>query len=275
MDHHSISKIESLERRCLMSASVTAHLRYGFLIVDGTKGPDDIDVSLVGSDIVVMDGSTQVISEPESSVHIFIIKGKGGGDTITLDSSLDNSLLGASSVPGCKVFEAGNTANTIDDDSDVVWFIGMGNGANTITAMDPNDFMEITVGRGADTITGGDGRFGIVTGNGGDQTVTLGNGGSHVYYRGDGTLTVGSGTVVCGNAPDTVDASAGENDIWAGPHTVVSGSTDDYVCVGKDPTSNISGVPSANITRKDARRHALGYILNYIHFPKWPVVEPP
>lgn len=266
MNRHSISQIEVLERRCLMSASATAHFRNRYLIVRGTKGPDDLTVSQPGADIIVTDGSTQLISTPASSVYVISIKGGGGGDTITIESSVTGNTVGEGAA--MYITDLGKGGNTINDQSNIDGpKIRVGNGANTID-VSSSYYLLIKTGNGADTVTvgaGGEvGGVGLVTGTG-DQTVTLGsNYGANVYYRGDGTVTMGGGDIVSGNSPDTINLN-GYDAIWAGPRSVISGSSNDTVYTGPDPVTNISGVPSSNIVPKDPRRYALRYDLSYNH----------
>lgn len=259
MSRHELSLMEQLECRWLMSA--TARVHRGALLVNGTKGPDAVTVSESNGDIVVMNGSDQLISTPASGFGTVRINGKGGGDTITIDSSFDS---GDGLPLNLDITDLGNGGNTINVEADTFnenARIRVGNGANAITT--PSDSW-IHTGNGNDTISasGGTGLTIIGTGTG-DQSVTLGDQEAGVYYRGDGTLTVGDGgdTIFSGNAPDTIATSGTEQVfggvpeptlfIYAGPQTVVMGSPNDEVFTGKDRATNVSG--ASELTKKDHR----------------------
>jgi len=73
--------LEGLERRTLLSG-VTASLVDGALSVDGTPGPDVIEVGRTGRDLTVFSAGTPIGRFPENQVELIEIDGGDGDDTL-------------------------------------------------------------------------------------------------------------------------------------------------------------------------------------------------
>lgn len=144
-----------------------------------------------------------------------------------------NLIFNAAEGSGSVIAGGGNNSVTIPLANTGGWFVGMGNGSDTVRALGSgND--TIRVGTGADSIQLGAGSTAVTTG--GAATVTASSGsetitaygsdvvygfGSNLSFIGTGGATVvggtGSDTVTGGTGPDSLQGgSAGDNVLTAG-----------------------------------------------------------
>ena len=76
--------LEGLERRYLMAATIS--LVKGQLVVIGTNGADDIEVTESGGNTTVNDGGTiTTLTKPVSHV---VLQGKSGNDRLVVNNSI-------------------------------------------------------------------------------------------------------------------------------------------------------------------------------------------
>ncbi|MDB5321032.1 MAG: Hemolysin-type calcium-binding region [Phycisphaerales bacterium] len=175
--------IESLENRCLLSATLSA----GVLSVTGTAGKDDIHVDASHKDLKVsVNGVKQ--SFKLADVKSLVVNGLAGNDKINLDH-----------VP------LGATINGGDGNDRI---IGTDN-ADTITGGAGNDW--IFARGGADVVNGGDGND-VLIGGAGNDTVHGDAGNDRIDgSTGDDQIfgDAGNDTLSGGPGKDKVDGGAG------------------------------------------------------------------
>lgn len=164
-------------------------------------GGAKITVSMRGDQIVVTDGTTEQVFNPDEHDRIVIIGGNGN-DSITVDEDVIANLT--------LVGGAGN--DTI---------IG-GNGSNIILGGDGNDNLE--GGKSGDLIIGGQGRDSVY-GAGGDDTIYGGDDGDALYGGG------GKDFIIGGDGDDYIDGGQGNDNLrgGAGSDTLSGGFGQDFL----------------------------------------------
>lgn len=219
--------VEALESRRLLSVDLVGDT----VSVVGTAGPDDISISVDGTDSTkysVSDGVTTQTFD-KSAVSRFVVAGKGGDDTIAVDSSNGK-------VDAPRDLRGGGGNDTIDgsggkdnisggagDDS-----VSGGNGRDSLSGGDGNDTMNGD--SGPDTVVGGTGDDSI-SGGAGDDSM-LGEDGSDTMI-GD----AGDDSLVGGASDDHMFGAAGNDTVrGSGGNDVVGGDDEDELQLQGGPT---------------------------------------
>lgn len=145
---------ESLESRTLLSASV----KDGVLIINGTGGGDSIHVSSGGAEgfnmYIVMEGGTpKTFTQNISKIKI---TGKGGNDVITCANISNKTPVHFDGGAGGDTIHGGNGNDTL---------LGKG-GNDELHGLDGKD--KIEGGKGRDTLAGGPGKDNLTGGPGKD-----------------------------------------------------------------------------------------------------------
>jgi hypothetical protein len=179
---------ESLEDRCLLTATPTATLSNGLLVIQGTTGNDTITVRQTSGAIsvdntLIKSGLNLYPTVPAANVQKIEVHGGGGNDVIHLNSS---AYAGQEplTVP-VEVWGEGTGNNQIWG-SDGPCTLHAGNGSDSLYAGAYGDVLY--GGAGNDLLVGGKGNDSLYGGpgndtldGGGGQDVLSGGGGFNIY----------------------------------------------------------------------------------------------
>jgi Ca2+-binding RTX toxin-like protein len=211
---------EALEDRKMLAAGY----HHGYVIINGTKGNDDIQVQSIPQQPtqnnpnpapllqVEINGQTTTFSQ--SVIKGIVINGKRGDDHITVDASVTN-LVGILAGAGNDTVQGGGGTNYIYGERGSDTITG-GAGVDVITGDTGNDV--INGGAGNDIIDGGIGDD-TIHGDGGDDQLAGGVGADTLngddgqdQLRGD----AGIDAIYGGDGNDVLDGGAGNDNLHGG-----------------------------------------------------------
>lgn len=224
------NSFESLETRRLLSAAVVGVKVHNYtLIVTGTKGDDAISVSQNSdTDLVVSSGGAPIYTATNPLIDAIKVNGKGGNDTIIIDSSVTNSTAS---------IKDGNGADSITLDESEVGAVVTGNGSDSITTGSGGVF--VRPGSGTDTLNLGSGDDVVHAGKGAE---TITESGSDLLFVGKGDTLTASGTddtIFSSAGADTI-TSSGADTVYLSADNVMTANSSDTIYLGKDTASNVT-----------------------------------
>ena len=194
----------------------------------------EIETALIASK--GLDGNTLTDFEADALTSLTIQGSKNL--TVTLNDSAAVATIPLTTVDASAFTGDTLSVSAVEADSGVTVTTGsealtvtVGDGANTITGTLGDD--EITTGSGADTISTSDGEDDISAGDGAN-TITVGDGNATIAGgEGVDTVTAGAGnnTITLGDGADVVTAGSGDNTITnaAGNATITAGDGENTV----------------------------------------------
>lgn len=204
-----------------------ASLNGSTLVVTGTAGSDQIDVSVSGGSVVATVAGLGQMSFPAGSVTLVKVYGDAGDDQITLGAGLVGSYVSAG---------AGNDT------------VGGGPGNDTVVGHD-----------GADSLTGGGGSDRLYAGNdndvlrGGDDDDSLyGQANNDLLFGDAGNDLLDGGnktdTLAGGAGTDGADYSRRSNPVTAEPGTATNGEANERDQIGSDVENLYGGSGNDSLT---------------------------
>jgi len=233
-------RVERLEGRVVLTASIDFAISDRVLRIVGTDGADQAVVGERGPNLVVElttpDGElTRTL--PRAAIRRIVFDGLGGNDAFTNDSRIPSSAFGGL---GNDVLLGGSAGDLLvgGDDSDVLHGRG---GADSIDG-----------GEGGDSATGGPGHD-VIRGGGGDDSLAGDTGNDRLFGGDDDDVCDGGGgnDVARGEAGlDHVRGSVGNDWLYGGDDDdVIEGGIGNDVEFGEQGDDDMSGGAGVDVMR--------------------------
>jgi Ca2+-binding RTX toxin-like protein len=208
----------------------------GIMIIDGTQGPDDINVSQLPGSLEIVVNGQRIGSASLMDVDVIIINGYGGADLIQVDASIPTVINGGF---GADVILGGDRPGMLFG----------GPGPDLIYGGPSDDFIDAGIGN--DTVFGYAGADEILGGSG-DDTLNGGAGDDELYGgRGGDTISGGSGNdLLVGNVgADKLNGGGGDDELigLGGPDEMFGGPGNDEFFGGEgfDTIDGGSGIDTS------------------------------
>ena len=233
----------------------------------GTASTITTGLTAAGNDTITSSSTNNTIASGDGTDRITVvgtgnqsITGGNGGDTISVGTAATSAAsVNLSTGSGADTITVYATNNTISSGGgdDVIAVTASATGIESISGTAGNKSINLSSGASAtittgtgtnsgndtisstaatNTITSGDGTDTITVLGTGDQTITSGNGTK--------TISVGSSSVVAGNASITSGSASDTITVYATNNTISSGGGDDVIAV----TASATGIESISGT---------------------------